>query len=425
MINKKTGLMSFSNYDFIPDIPTYIEKKNRGGFIDFGKDNLYPNYLMSLVNRSPLHNAIINLKASMIGRNGFINANWTPATINFINNSTNELDLEEILAKISLDYVIFGGFCLNIRWSKDRSKIAEINYISPLDVRIAIPANNIEPESYYLSADWLNLKNNPAVKYPSFSTIDRAEASQILYYKEHRGSNNFYPIPEYLAGINMMETNYQINEWHLHNITQQFSPSMHINFNYLPNSDEERDEIVKRLKLEYEGAKKSGNVIISFTDDATKKPTIEPIDLNDSDQKFIELKKDVLDGIISAHGLTDKKLLGLEISGELGGHKNELLESLSVFQAMYVTAKQRSIEKVFNMLGRINGLTDKLVIKKYDTNLSPTISVSDMLNILQSTVSNRQKIELLVNNGYSRDTAELLVNNNEPVVTPTTEQINK
>jgi hypothetical protein len=223
-----------------------------------------------------------------------------------------------------------------------------------------------------------------------------------------------------------METNYQINEWHLHNIIQQFSPSMHINFNYVPTSDEERDEIVRRLKMEYEGAKKAGNVIISFTEDPTKKPTIEPINLNDSDQKFIELKKDVLDGVISAHGLTDKKLLGLEISGELGGHKNELLESLSVFQAMYVSAKQRSIEKVINMLGRVNGLTDKIVIKKYDTNLSPTISVGDMLSILQATISDRQKIELLVNNGYSRDTAELLVNNNQTeVVTPTTDQINK
>lgn len=423
MINKKAGLMSFSNYDFTPSVPTYIEKRNRGGYIDFGKDNLYPVYLMSLVNRSPLHNAIVNLKTSMLGRNGFIGANWSPETINFINNSSNELDLEEILAKISLDYVIFGGFCLNIRWSKDRSKIAEINYISPLDVRIAIPATNIEPESYYISSDWLNVRNNPPVLYPSFSTINRAEASQILYYKEHRGSNNFYPVPEYLAGINLMETNYQINEWHLHNIIQQFSPSMHINFNYVPTSDEERDEIVRRLKMEYEGAKKSGNVIISFTEDATKKPSIEPIQLNDSDQKFIELKKDVLDGIVSAHGLTDKKLLGLEISGELGGHKNELLESLSVFQAMYVSAKQSSIEKVFNMLGRVNGLTDKIVIKKYDTNLSPNISVGDMLSILQAPISDRQKIELLVNNGYSRDTAELLVNN-QTVVTPTTEQIN-
>ena len=426
MINKKAGLMSFSNYDFTPSVPTYIEKRNRGGYIDFGKDNLYPTYLMSLVNRSPLHNAIVNLKASMIGRNGFISANWNPETINFINNTTNELDLEEILAKISLDYVIFGGFCLNIRWSKDRSKIAEINYISPLDVRIAIPATNIEPESYYISSDWVNVRNNTPVLYPAFSTINRAEASQILYYKEHRGSNNFYPVPEYLAGINLMETNYQINEWHLHNIIQQFSPSMHINFNYVPTSDEERDEIVRRLKMEYEGAKKAGNVIISFTEDPTKKPTIEPINLNDSDQKFIELKKDVLDGVISAHGLTDKKLLGLEISGELGGHKNELLESLSVFQAMYVSAKQRSIEKVINMLGRVNGLTDKIVIKKYDTNLSPTISVGDMLSILQATISDRQKIELLVNNGYSRDTAELLVNNNQTeVVTPTTDQINK
>lgn len=422
--NTSKGWMGFSNYNMVNETPQFVEKKDRGGWISWGRNNTYPNYLISLTNRSPLHNAIIHLKSSMIGKNGFVNNNWKPETIHFIKNLANKDDLEEILAKVSVDLCIFGGFCLNIRWSKDRTRIAEINYISPDSVRIAVPDDDTaypDNEDYWVCEDWSNVRKYPPVRYDGFSTINKKNGSQILYYKEHRSSNNFYPVPEYLAGVNMMETNYQINEYHLHSVINQFSPSMHINFPYMPTSDEERDQIVKRLKSEYEGAKKAGNVVITFSETPEGKPTIDAIETNDSDSKYAELKKDVIDGIVSAHQLTDKKLLGIEISGELGGHKNELLESLSVFQAQYVAPKQRDLEKIFNTLARINGITDRLTIQKYSTNLQPDIPIGELLQVLQATISERQKVEILCNKGYTRDEALLLVNNETEVQsTPTT-----
>ena len=43
-----------------------------GNFINFGDDSMMPNYYVSLLHRSPKHNAIIHQKASMIGGNGII-----------------------------------------------------------------------------------------------------------------------------------------------------------------------------------------------------------------------------------------------------------------------------------------------------------------------------------------------------------------
>lgn len=413
----KSSYMSFSNYQMLTETPAYIEVKDRNGWISWGRNNLYPDYLISLTNRSSLHNAIVSLKSSMIGRNGFINTNWKPDTVQFIKNMANKDDLEEILAKISLDLVIFGGFCLNIRWSKDRTKIAEINYVSPDSVRIAVPTDETkypDNEDYYVCEDWKNWRKNPPVKFCGFSTSNKKEASQILYVREHRSSNNWYPIPEYLAGVSLMELNYQINEYHLNTVKNQFNPSMHINFNYVPQSDEEREQIVKRLKTEYEGAKKAGNVVITFSETKDNAPSIEPIETNDSDTKYQELTKAMLEGIVSAHTLTDKKLLGLDTTGDLGSHKNELLESLNIFQSMYVSPKQMFIEKIFNFLARINGITDKLIIQKYDNNLKPDLSMGDMLSLLTSQITDRQKVEILCSKGYSRDEATLFVNNNQP-----------
>ena len=44
-------------------IPEFKEDVN-GGFVKFGKDNKYPDYLIHLLNKSAKHNAIVNSKAT-------------------------------------------------------------------------------------------------------------------------------------------------------------------------------------------------------------------------------------------------------------------------------------------------------------------------------------------------------------------------
>lgn len=395
------------------EIPQYVERGNAGGWIDWGIKNLYPNYLIGLTNRSPLHNAIINMKASMIGRNGFNKVNYSVETLNFLNNYyTSKDNLEQILSKCALDYAIFNGFALIIRWTKDRTRIAEILHISPESIRIAKPNEDDgydETEKFYVCEDWTKPKKFPPVLYSGFDIANKKDATQILYVREHRSSNNWYPVPDYLAGVSLIELNYHINEYWLHNIKNSFAPSVHINFPYLPESDEERDNVVKRMKMEYQGAKKAGNQIISFCSDANNRPTIDPINNNDNDQSYLDMSKAMMDGIISAHQLTDKKLLGLEVAGELGGSKNEMLESLSIFQAQYIAPKQRFIENIFNKLAQINGCPDKLIIEKYDSNLVPDMDVNDIISILTATISDKQKVEIFVMKGYSRNEAEKIV----------------
>jgi hypothetical protein len=148
--------------------------------------------------------------------------------------------------------------------------------------------------------------------------------------------------------------------------------------------------------------------MIVFAETDNDIPDIRPIDSNGSDTRFIELKKDMIDSIVTAHGLTDKSLLGIEVPGELGG-KNDRLESLNTFQASYIAPIQRKIEKCFNELAMINGITDKLKIAKYSVNLTKTMPIGDLLAVLQSTLTNRQKIEVMVNNGITREEATLMV----------------
>src|ERR1035437_9641572 len=94
----------------------------------YGDNNLYPEFLLGLLARSSTHRAIVKTKAQLIGGNGINKNELSPEALKMISNPWNEYDLEEIIARISLDLIVYGAFALNVIWTKDRQRIAEINY---------------------------------------------------------------------------------------------------------------------------------------------------------------------------------------------------------------------------------------------------------------------------------------------------------
>ena len=68
MENEKNIMQfAFSSFNNITEsLPVYTERVTRAGYISYGEDNLYPDYLISLMNRSAKHNAIVKRKAMMV-----------------------------------------------------------------------------------------------------------------------------------------------------------------------------------------------------------------------------------------------------------------------------------------------------------------------------------------------------------------------
>lgn len=107
-----------------------------------------------------------------------------------------EFSSDEILKKISYDYEVYGAFALNIIWSKDRSRITEINYVDVSKLRVSYPKlkKSIKKlrifgkigRSYWFSDDWKDLTKYPPVLYQGFSTVNRKKASQIYYTKSKK-----------------------------------------------------------------------------------------------------------------------------------------------------------------------------------------------------------------------------------------------
>ena len=388
--------------------PFFEERKIKDGWITWGVDNLFPNRLLLLMNKSSKHNAILKTKASMIGGMGFNKDGLQLNTLQFLKNVYNKYDMDEILARVSYDLEIYGAYCLNIVWSKDRKSIAQINYIDPQKIRLATYKDEWEVDHYWVSDDWSSIRRNSPVLYPGFSTKDRSQASQILYVKEYRPGCEWYGIPEYISAAAWIELEWEIAMFHLASIQNGFHPSMVINFATGVPTEEEMDNVIGRLRNEYEGSSKGGKVIFTFSDGGETAPTITPIDLNNSDERFIELNKNVTEGIFVGHRATNPNLFGVRIPGELG-NKNDLIESLQVFQAQYIDAKQNLIEKTFNRLAKINGITDKLTINKFQLEMTWQPNVQDLLNVVQAPLTDEQKTQILLLIGYKEEDIQKMI----------------
>lgn len=372
-------------------------------YVLYGDDNLYPNYLISLLNRSGKHNAIVKTKASMIGGNGLDTNGLSNEALIFIRNPYNKLTLDEISARIAYDLEVFGAFALCITWAKNKTTIAEIQYVNPSNVRIGKEEKNGVP-TYFVSADWSNERLCPPVEFCGFNTNYR-KGKQILYVKEYRPGAEFYSMPNYISGVNWISLEYEVSSYHLNSVINGFHPSMMISMvEGIPN-EEEMDTTIKTLRKQYESAVNAGKVFFTFTDGPDKAPILTPIEPNSSDERFIQLNKEITQGIMVAHQVVSPALFGVTTEGSLGD-KNNMIDGLQIFQAQYIDTKQKLIEDVLNKLARVNGIQDTLTLNKYQIKFSGEVSVGDMMSIIQSTLPVEQKVNILISYGYTEEEAK-------------------
>lgn len=396
-------------------IPQFLERINSTKkWIDFGQDNQFPQYLQSLLSKSALHQSIVNSNAKMIGSYGWLKTNLDLKTMLFLRNAkAGDFDLDEILEKVAIDLEVYGSFALNVVWSKDRESISEINYVDVAKVRIEAPDPKFKYPSllnYWVCDNWSNPRKNPPILYQGFSTRYKRSGSQIYYIKQHQSGNEYYARVGYLPAIRSMETDWLIQDWQMNGVKNGYTPGYIITIPGMGSSVEQRRSIAERVRNDLAGTANANVGYIQFTNNTGEAPRFEPIELNNSDVRFLSLIDEIQKAIMRGHEVKSPKLYGEGGDGgiTIGVSKNEMLEAVEIFQNSYATGKQNILEKVFNRLARINGITDNLIIKKYhETYRKVDTNLQDILDIINPNngLTPDQQYWVLVQNGYAHEIA--------------------
>ena len=364
--NKEMGVNFYSFSTKVNNTPVFSDT-GRKEWISYGDNNLYPNYLIEILNGSSDHNAIIKRKTDMAVGQGWVeNSN----TENFIENPHGKEDLNIISYKVGYDLMVYGAFAYVITWANDGKTIARVTYMPLNKVRIAkdvVEKDNPEMyerqqagvDFYYISNDWANTRkgdNKPEV-IQGFSKEFNDVKTQLVYVTEYRPSYEYYTVPDYISGIDWIELDKEVANFHLSSVHNGFTPSMVINFAAGIPSAEEQRVLGRKIKEEYAGTDNASKIFITYSDTPEKRPEFIPINLNDSDERFILLNEQITQKIITAHR-ANSVVVGVATEGKLGS-SSEVFEQESLFQRNVIAQKQGLIENSFNKLTKINGL-DKI-----------------------------------------------------------------
>lgn len=314
---KKFGLVNLSTYT----TPQIKEVANKD-WVHYGQDNNYYQYLIDRYNGSPTNNAIINGLSEQIYGKG-INATDS-------NRKPEEyaqmlsLFKKDIVRKFAYDLKLMGQCAIQVIYSKDRNRIAQVEHLPIETIRAEkVDENSGDVMAFYYHADWLNIKPSEQPKrIPAFGTSK--ESIEILCVKPYRAGFYYYSPVDYQGALQYAELEEEIANYHLNNIKNGLAPSMLINFNNGIPNDEERELIEKRIYDKFSGTSAAGKFILSFNDNTESSANIEPVQLSDAHNQYQFLSDESSKKILVGHRIVSPMLFGIKDNTGLGNNAEEL-----------------------------------------------------------------------------------------------------
>ena len=333
---------------------SYRETANKMGFVNYGDDNLFPQYLVDLYHSSATHNALSTTIAMMIFGEGF-DATTLDGRLAF-----DQWNLNDELRKACLDFKIQGGFALEVNWSIDRTTIANVSHLPFENIRSGFVNEDEKVEYYYYSKDWNDKREEPSEICTFDPERNIEHPTQILYVKPFSPGSFYYPKPDYVGSINYIELDKEIGVYHINNMKNGMSPSFSIHFKNGIPPQEERNRIRMDIERQLSGASNAGKFIVTYSDDPDRKPDFEPFQLSDAHNQYQFLSEEVTSKIMVGHRVTSPQMFGVAVPGKLGGG-GELAEASELFEKNVIAPARQVVTEAVKTLLRAAGLDAQLV----------------------------------------------------------------
>jgi len=348
MDNKKIKFASFSK-DFSDRI--FISEQKLKDYVKFGEYNSFPDDLIELYNNSSIHNTCVNAIVDGIVGEGLT---ADPEYVLDRANSTGE-SWNDIFKKIAADYKLYGGFCLEIIWNKARTKVAEVYHIDNSWIRAREKNYRGQVPGYYISDEWstkyrfsgYNIDELPYLPvYNPSKAVD--EPKQIYVYNPYRPGMRYYPLPDYVGALRVIDLDQEVDNFHVNNIKNGLAPSLAITT--FTNADEdEREAIERMLQMQYAGTNNAGSLVYMDVDSPENAPVITPIPQNGADGYYTNINDMVMQKILTAHRITSPMILGIKTAGQLGG-REEIIDSYLLLVNTVIRPMQQDILTVIEDL---------------------------------------------------------------------------
>jgi len=342
--------------------------------------NLYPQQIARMMYDSPTNGAALYRKAFMTKGKGFDMAGLPRTLTSLLNDINGEGEtINDVLKKVAYDYCAFGGFALKITWGND-AYIRYVEHIPFTFVRCGEPNLEDKIDYYLINNNWDGklpagrercyalpnfnpsyfkdaTRNEQGLYSPSEDQI--AQSEQLIYFYDYKpfatNGQLYYPVPDYVAGLDAIETEASIGIANKSRIDNGMGGKTIIQFPF-KTSLEEKQRNDQAMKDNFGGAYNDGAMMSLYTDNKDHLPTITSLPAPDANT-YVELEKSVKQSIITSHSIP-AILLEYNYGGGFNNRAEEMTQAYDMFQRTIIQDYQIDIISVFNRIITYMGWTN-------------------------------------------------------------------
>ena len=352
------------------DLPVFKEVRGKD-WVSYGNSNDFPQKLIELYEGSSIHHTCIQAKVD-----GTVGDGIAIVGKEFVNAEGETWN--DILAKVALDYMIFGTYSLNILWNRAGDKIAEVYHLPVANVRSGKLNEQDRVEEYYYSSNWGNTRKYVPTAYPAFSITDNRgeKASQIYYCKKYTPGADVYGLPNYMGCLNECQLDMDISIFHASNIANGMFPGLFVTLTNGAASPEERQQMYRDLERTFSGSKNAGKMFLSFVDSPDRAPKVETIDPAQDDY-YIILQDRITNSITTAHRITSNRLIGISDAAGFSNNAEEIKVAYAHFYSTVIEPIQQHLEKTLGLIAKNMGYNINFNIIPSKIDFDDTITGSE------------------------------------------------
>ena len=250
---------------------------------------------------------------------------------------------QEEIKRAIFDLKLYGNASFQVYWNDEHTKIVKFYHVPVQTIRAEKIYDNPKIENYFYCVDWADQKAQRAKKkIPAFGTSN--EKMELLYIKNYSPGKYYYSIPDWMSALQFAYVEAELSNLHLNNIENGFMPLVMINMNNGIPAPEERQTIESMIESKFTGTRNAGRFMISFNDDAERRPTLDTINIDNLHDKYKYVAEYAQDRILVGHRVTSPLLFGIRTQANgFSSQSEEMKTAYSILQTMTINPFQNLI----------------------------------------------------------------------------------
>lgn len=371
---------------FEPALIRYSTEK----WVEYGENNLFPDFLIDCVQKSSRHSAYLNLRENSI-KGGKVGPTYSDDIKEFLENIDGVGGtFRKLVNRWAVDLSILETFAAFVRYDK-KGRIAAVDYVDSSKVRVAKPAYtqdeldagvSAEIQGYYVCDDWSNTTQNRPVFYEKFNPFPRSAkgdivaptaSTQLFFYRKQGLKQPYYPQVSYVSCLNYVLAQEQLSFYGLNTLLNGFFASSII-YMVAPNmDDEEQSKLKRKIDAKFSGAENNSKSMLIVGEDKDQTIDIKPLTTGDNTPLIESIRAQAEQAIDVAHRCRPE-LVGVPSNGGLQSDGNSIGPAMETFQNNVIDALQAAILDFMQDVLRCNGHE----IGSYELEIAENVLVKEL-----------------------------------------------